>query len=106
MFVQIWQTLFLAGLAANADAYVLKREPLYTGAMGFGVWLVLALGATNVEVARAGTAGPEYAVAVLAAVNAIVSLVVGLKAGTGAYDDEPEQDGLARPTGEWNPRSD
>lgn len=106
MLVPIWQTLFAAGLLANVDAYGTKREPLYSGMMGFGVWLVLGLGATAVEPVletQVGAPHAEYAVAVLAVTNAVISLIVGVKAAAGAYT---EDSGLSDPTGEYDPTTD
>lgn len=99
MNVTVWQTLVGVAVVFSIDAYWLKREPLSSGLVAAGAWLFAGFGALSIETPVQGpdvVVQPEYAVAILCLLPAILAVVVVIKDAAGAYD---QQDDLASTTG-------
>jgi len=90
MLVQVWLALFAAGVLLSIAAFAVRTASLYAALLNVIVWAVVALGALNIEVVSNGsvTAFEAPAVALVAAVQAAISLPVIYLAAVGRWADD------------------
>jgi len=90
MLVQVWLALFAAGVLLSVAAFAARTASLYASLLNVIVWSVVALGALNIEVVSNGsvTSFEAPAVAVVAVVQAVLSLPVIYLAALGRWDGD------------------
>lgn len=94
MIWQAWTLLVLAGLGSAYLAFVAKRAPAYTSLATTGTFAVAAIGALELETQF--TTSTEMGIAILAAMQSLLGVVVFIAALTGQYGEPDEED---TPTG-------
>jgi|APHM01.1.fsa_nt_gi hypothetical protein len=90
MLLEVWLALFLAGILLSVAAFAVRTASLYAALLNLVVWSVVALGSLNIEVVSNGSVSTfeAPAVALVAAVQAAISLPVIYLAAVGRWSDD------------------
>jgi Fe2+ transport system protein B len=102
MILEVLLVLLILGAGSSYAAFVAKRAPVYTGLANLAIWLLVAYGATSIDLVSDSGAlqegvASEPALAVLGFGNALLSVLVILAAAAGEYIDDPRDSAASQP---------
>lgn len=104
MLLEVWLALFVAGILTSIAAFIVRTASLYAALINIIIWALIAIGSVELTVVSGGetvTVGAP-AVAIVAILNALVSLPVVYLAAVGKWGQDTE-DGLESTTGGVEP---